>query len=176
MQKTQEGALVAGANGPELKDRRSADQIREDLRARRRRIASTVAQIESRVQHALDWRGHASRHPFAAAGIAAALGTAAGALLRKPRRPPLGSVAASVAHTVEELRSRIDGALVGAAERVRDRQGRDQARRPFPAALASTVARATLDFFWDKASPPRAAPPANQRATDPDFNRSDVPR
>lgn len=136
MQKTQDKAPVARVNGSGIqKDTRTAEQIREDMEARRRRISSMVAEIDGRVQQALDWRGHVSRHPLAAAGISAALGAATGVLLRKPRRPPLERATATVVEAVQDARS----------------------RRPLiPGALASAIAKATVYFLWDKVSASKA--------------------
>jgi ElaB/YqjD/DUF883 family membrane-anchored ribosome-binding protein len=178
MQKTQDSPLAGGGNGSNLrKDTRSAEQIREDLEARRRRISSTVTAIDSRVRHALDWRGHVSRHPLAAAGIAATLGAATGALLRRPRRTPLERVAATVEQAVDDLRSRIDDTLVSAAERVRDRPRRGLPSRPLlPAGLAAMVTRATVDFLRDRVSRPKdphARPYGDARATDANFDCSE---
>jgi len=158
MQKTQDKPLVARANGSgSQKDTRTAEQIRGDMEARRRRISSMVAEIDSRVQQALDWRGHVFRHPLAAAGISAALGAATGVALGRPRRPPLERAAATVVEAVQAARSRIDEALGRTAERGRDRPRRGDPRRPLiPGALASAIAKATVYLIWDKVSASKA--------------------
>jgi len=136
MQKTQDNALVAHANGSDIqKDTRTAEQIREAMAARRHRISSMVTEIDSRVQQAVDWRGHVSRHPLAAAGIFAALGAATGVLLRKPRRTPLERATSTVVEAVQHARSRID-----------------ETQPLVPGALASAIAKATVHFFWDRVS------------------------
>jgi ElaB/YqjD/DUF883 family membrane-anchored ribosome-binding protein len=165
MQKTHDKALVARVNGSDIqKDTRTAEQIREDIEARRRRISSMVTEIDSRVQQALDWRGHVSRHPFAAAGISATLGAATGVLLRQRRRSPLERATDTVVEAVQDARSRIDETLERTAERVGERPRRGHPSRPLiPRALASAIAKATVDFFWDKAAALKAERQAHRR-------------
>jgi ElaB/YqjD/DUF883 family membrane-anchored ribosome-binding protein len=178
MKKTQERGAVADWHEADIqRDRRSAEQIREDIEARRRRISSTMTELDSRVHSAFDWRGHASRHPLAAAGIAAGLGAATGRLLRRPRQPPLERVTDTLVQAVASLRSRIDDTLEAAAQREERRKRND--RPLLPAAFAATLARATIDFLADKVSEsrtPRTERRSEYEDVEPRSTRSERPR
>jgi hypothetical protein len=53
---------------------RNAEEIRQDIAARRAAIATTVDRLSDRVDESLDWRTHVSNHPLAALGVAAGVG------------------------------------------------------------------------------------------------------
>jgi hypothetical protein len=137
-------------------DSRSADEIRQDIERKRRAIASTVMQLDSRLHRLLDWRAQVSRNPLAAAGIAAAVGAAAGVMVAKPRRP-VERVADSIAQRVGELRGALGRSLepvelAQGAPRRRVHRGRSMAAT----ALAVIIERATADFLREKVKQSRS--------------------
>jgi ElaB/YqjD/DUF883 family membrane-anchored ribosome-binding protein len=67
--------------------RRSADEIRRDIKAERETIAHTVDTLGGKLQNALDWKAYVREAPFVSVGVAAGLGAAVAALLKKRRAP-----------------------------------------------------------------------------------------
>src|SRR5437016_2611514 len=66
---------------------RSADEIRQDIAAKRESITETVDRLSDRFQQTFDWRTYVSNYPVAALGVAAGLGFLASGIL-KPRATP----------------------------------------------------------------------------------------
>src|SRR5215831_15783704 len=64
---------------------RSAEEIRQDIAARRESITDAVDRLSDRFQQTLDWKAYVSNHPMAALGVAAGLGFLA-ARIFKPRQ------------------------------------------------------------------------------------------
>jgi len=84
---------------------RSADEIRQDIAARRESITETVDRLSDRFQRKLDWRAYVSDYPLAALGVAAGLGLLA-ARVFKPRRTPGERIKDALAYGVEDLTDR----------------------------------------------------------------------
>src|SRR5215471_16321866 len=53
---------------------RSAEEIRQDIAARRESITDAVDRLSDRFQQTLDWKAYVSEHPLAALGVAAGVG------------------------------------------------------------------------------------------------------
>jgi len=66
---------------------RSADEIRQDIAAKRESIADAVGKLGEKIQGTLDWRGYVVRHPYASVGVAAGAGMIIGSLIRRRQRP-----------------------------------------------------------------------------------------
>jgi hypothetical protein len=82
---------------------RNSEDIRQDIAARRAVIATTVDQLGDRVNQTLDWRTHASNHPLAAVGVAAAAGFFLSRIFR-PRLSPSQRLFESLADGVEDTK------------------------------------------------------------------------
>ena len=53
---------------------RSAQEIREDIAAKREAITETVDRLGERIHQSLDWHSYVAEHPYVAIGAAAGLG------------------------------------------------------------------------------------------------------
>lgn len=87
-----------GAAGSE----RSADEIRNDIAARRESIARTVDKLGERIHETLDWKGYIGRNPYLSIGIAVGAGVIAGAMLGR-RRTPSERIVDALVDKVSEL-------------------------------------------------------------------------
>ena len=89
---------------------RSAEEIRQDIAAKRESITETVERIGDTVHRTLDWRTYAADYPLVAIGAAAGLGF----LLSKifaPRPSPRQRIMDAFADSVEDLKDQFDGYL-----------------------------------------------------------------
>jgi hypothetical protein len=66
---------------------RSAEEIRQDIAAKRESIADTVDRLGEKIQGTLDWKGYVMRHPYASLGVAAGAGLLVGGLIWRKQRP-----------------------------------------------------------------------------------------
>jgi ElaB/YqjD/DUF883 family membrane-anchored ribosome-binding protein len=91
---------------------RSAEEIRQDIAARRESITETVDELNDRFQETLDWRTYVTNHPLAAVGIAAGLGLLVAGLFKR-HLSPQQQIKRALADTVEDMtdrfRSQLDG-------------------------------------------------------------------
>ncbi|MGE0130792.1 MAG: hypothetical protein AB7U82_22165 [Blastocatellales bacterium] len=88
---------------------RSAEEIRQDIAARRESITDTVDRLSDRFQRTLDWRAYVSDHPLVALGIAAGAGFLASSLasrIFKPRPTPSERMKQAIAYSFEDLTDR----------------------------------------------------------------------
>jgi ElaB/YqjD/DUF883 family membrane-anchored ribosome-binding protein len=67
---------------------RSAEEIRQDIAAKRESLSKAVDRLDERIHQTLDWRRYLYDHPYAVLGIAAGLGFLVSGLFRP--RPTLG--------------------------------------------------------------------------------------
>ena len=95
---------------------RSADEIRQDIAARRESITETVDRLSDRFQRTLDWRAYVSDYPLAALGVAAGLGFLAASMFR-PRPSPGERIKDALAYSVEDLTDRFRHQLDNLAPR-----------------------------------------------------------
>jgi ElaB/YqjD/DUF883 family membrane-anchored ribosome-binding protein len=84
---------------------RSAEEIRQDIAARRESITDTVDRLSDRFQQTLDWKAYVSEHPMAALGVAAGLGFLA-ARIFKPRQSASHRIKDALADGIEDLAGR----------------------------------------------------------------------
>lgn len=101
------------ATSPTLNnDDRSAEEIRQDIAARRESISETVDRLSDRFQKTLDWRTYVSEHPMVAVGVAVGAGFLLSGLF-KPRPSPrdriLDAVAESIEDVTDRFRHQVDG-------------------------------------------------------------------
>jgi hypothetical protein len=84
---------------------RSAEEIREDIAARRESITEAVDRLSDRFQQTWDWKTYVSDYPLAALGVAAGLGFLAARII-KPRPSAGERIKDALAYGVEDLASR----------------------------------------------------------------------
>ena len=95
-----------GAPGVTGGAERSADEIRQDIAARRETITEAVDRLSDRFQRTLDWRAHVSDYPLAALGVAAGVGFLV-ARIFKPRQSAGERIKDALAYGIEDLTSRV---------------------------------------------------------------------
>ncbi len=81
---------------------RSAEEIRQDIAARRESITETVDRLSDRLQATFDWRTYVARHPLAAVGVAAGLGILVSGIF-KPRPTPMQRIQHALADSIKEF-------------------------------------------------------------------------
>lgn len=101
----------------DLNDSRSAEQIRQDIAAKRETISTTVDRLGERIQEKLDWRGYVARYPYATLGAAAGLGFAASFLVRR-KRNPVDRIVDAVTDSIEDAGDQLRSAVQGFVTRV----------------------------------------------------------
>ena len=94
-----------------IETERSAEEIRQDIAAKRESINETVDRLSDRVQQTFDWRTYVSNYPVVALGVATGLGLLVSGIL-KPRSRPADRMKEALADCVEDFsgrfRSQID--------------------------------------------------------------------
>lgn len=81
---------------------RSADEIRNDIAARRESISQTVNRLGERIHETLDWKGYIARYPYASIGVAVGAGLIVGSLMRR-RSTPSERIVNALADKIGEL-------------------------------------------------------------------------
>jgi ElaB/YqjD/DUF883 family membrane-anchored ribosome-binding protein len=89
---------------------RSADEIRQDIAARRESITETVDRLSDRFQQTLNWRAYVSDYPLVALGVVAGLGFLA-ARIFKPRPSAGKRIKDALAYGIEDLAGRFQHQL-----------------------------------------------------------------
>jgi ElaB/YqjD/DUF883 family membrane-anchored ribosome-binding protein len=81
---------------------RSAEEIRQDIAAKRDSISETVDRLGDHIQRKLDWREQVGQHPYMALGAAAAVGVLiSGAFKHRPT--PRERIMDALAETIEDF-------------------------------------------------------------------------
>ena len=89
---------------------RSAQEIREDIAAKREAITETVDRLGERIHESLDWHSYVAEHPYVAIGAAAGLGMLVSGIFK--RRPsPRDRMIDALAETIEDITDRVRGNL-----------------------------------------------------------------
>lgn len=89
---------------------RSAQEIREDIAAKREAITETVDRLGERIHQTLDWHSYVAEHPYIAIGAAAGLGVLVSGIFK--RRPsPRDRMIDALAETIEDITDRVRGNL-----------------------------------------------------------------
>lgn len=98
------------ANRTNLETERSAEEIRQDIAAKRESITETVERLNDKFQSTLDWRTYAGDYPFVALGLAVGLGYVASRIFtRKPT--PRQRIMDAIADSVEDFKDQFGGYL-----------------------------------------------------------------
>ena len=113
---------------------RTAEDIRNDIAAKRESINHTVGQLGDKIRETLDWKEYVARYPYAAVGVAVGTGLVIGMLLNRRPSPS----------------ERIMDALAEAAEEVGD-DLRHSAHKLIMRAVAPSLFRGTIYGLAGKA-------------------------
>jgi len=124
---------------------RSAEDIRQDIAARRESITETVDRLSDRFQQTFDWKAYVSDYPLAAVGVAAGLGFLAARII-KPRPSAGKRIKDALAYGIEDLAGRFHHQLEYAAPH---RSGSGLGRT-VKAALAGLVTKAATDYLQNR--------------------------
>jgi ElaB/YqjD/DUF883 family membrane-anchored ribosome-binding protein len=91
---------------------RSAEEIRQDIAAKRDSISQTVDRLGDRLHQKLDWREQVTQHPYVALGTAAAVGVLlSGAFKHRPT--PRERIMDAVAETIEDFTDDVRNSVTG---------------------------------------------------------------
>jgi ElaB/YqjD/DUF883 family membrane-anchored ribosome-binding protein len=124
---------------------RSAEEIRQDIAARRESITDTVDRLSDRFQQTFDWRAYVSDYPLAALGVAAGLGFLAARII-KPRPSPGRRIKDALAHGIEDLAGRFHHQL----EYVAPHRPGSGLGGTVKAALTGLVTKAATDYLQNR--------------------------
>src|SRR5262245_12137470 len=124
---------------------RSAEEIRQDIAARRESITETVDRLSDRFQQTFDWRAYVSDYPLAALGVAAGLGFLAARIV-KPRPSAGKRIKDALAHGIEDLAGRFHHQL----ENVAPHRSGSGLGKTVKAALAGLVTKAATDYLQNR--------------------------
>jgi hypothetical protein len=91
---------------------RSAEELRQDIAARREMITETVDRISDRFQRTFDWRAYVADYPLVALGAAAGAGFLLSGLFKR-RSTPAERIKDALADSVEDLADRFRGQFDG---------------------------------------------------------------
>jgi ElaB/YqjD/DUF883 family membrane-anchored ribosome-binding protein len=130
--------LISGAE-------RSAEEIRQDIAARRESITDTVDRLSDRFQQTLDWRAYVSDYPLAALGVAAGLGFLAARII-KPRPSAGRRIKDALAHGIEDLAGRFHQQI----ENVAPHRTGSGLGGTVKAALTGLVTKAATDYLQNR--------------------------
>ncbi len=91
-------------------DERSAEEIRQDIAAKRESITETVDRLNDKFQTTLDWRTYAADYPLVAIGAAAGLGYLLSRIFaRKPT--PRDRIMEAIADSVDDFKGQFSDYL-----------------------------------------------------------------
>jgi hypothetical protein len=124
---------------------RSAEEIRQDIAARRESITDTVDRLSDRFQQTLDWKAYVSDHPLAAIGVAAGLGFLASRIFR-PRPTASKRIRDALAHGIEDLAGRFHHQL----ENVAPNRSGSGLGGTLKAAVTGLITKAATDYLQNK--------------------------
>jgi hypothetical protein len=127
---------------------RTAEEIRQDIAARRESITEAVDMLSDRFQRRLDWRAYVYDYPLAAVGVAAGLGFLA-ARIFKPRLSAGDRIKDALAYGVEDLTARFRHQLDG----VNARNTGFGLGRTVRAAATGLITKVVTDYLRDKFAP-----------------------
>jgi ElaB/YqjD/DUF883 family membrane-anchored ribosome-binding protein len=124
---------------------RSAEEIRQNIAARRESITDTVDRLSDRFQQTFDWKAYVSDYPLAALGVAAGLGFLAARII-KPRPSAGKRVKDALAYGIEDLAGRFHHQL----ENMAPRRAGSGLSGTVKAALTGLVTKAATDYLQNR--------------------------
>ena len=126
---------------------RSAEEIRQDIAARRESISETVDRLGDRIHETLDWREYVVEYPYVALGLAAGVGFLVAGIFKFKHEPtPRERIMDALAEISEDLTDRVRGSL----DNVVPKKGGPG--KTIKAAATAAVTKAALDFAKKKAT------------------------
>ena len=126
---------------------RSAEDIRQDIAARRESITETVDRLSDRFQQTFDWKAYVFDYPLAALGVAAGLGFLAARIIKIKPRPSAGKrIKDALAYGIEDLAGRFHHQL----ENVAPHRSGSGLGRTVKAALAGLATKAATDYLQNR--------------------------
>lgn len=124
---------------------RSAEEIRQDIAARRESITETVDRLSDRFQETFDWRTYVSNYPVAAVGVAAGLGFLAAGIF-KHRPTPVERMKEALADCFEDFTDRARSQMDTVTTRKPD------LRQTVKAAAMGLLVKAATDYLRNQIS------------------------
>ncbi len=124
---------------------RSADEIRQDIAARRESISEAVDKLSDRFQRKLNWREYISDYPLVAIGAAAGMGYILGRIF-KPRQSPGDRIKDALAYGLEDLTGRIRHQL----DEVAPQKHEFGLGKTVKAAAAGLITRAVTEYLRNR--------------------------
>jgi hypothetical protein len=125
---------------------RSAEEIRQDIVARRETISEAVDRLGDRIHETLDWREYIADHPYVTLGVAAGLGFFVAGLFKFKREPtPRERIMDALAEIGEDLSDRFRHTIEDVAP------NKAGAGKTVKAAATAMVTKAAMDFAKKKA-------------------------
>ncbi|MCG3163668.1 MAG: hypothetical protein JMDDDDMK_05109 [Acidobacteria bacterium] len=124
---------------------RSADEIRQDIAARREHISETVDRLSDRFQRTFDWRAYVSDYPLVALGAAAGLGLLASRMLRR-RSTPGERMRQAFADSFEDLTDRFRHGL----DEIAPHKSGFGLSRTVKAAATGMITKAVTDYLRNR--------------------------
>jgi hypothetical protein len=94
---------IAPAKKASEDEQRSAEEIRQDIAAKRESITETVERLNDKFQSTLDWRTYAGDYPFIALGAAFGLGYLVSRVFA-PKPSPRDRIMEAIADSVEDFK------------------------------------------------------------------------
>lgn len=127
-------------------DRRSLEEIRQDIAERRESIAETVDEIGDRFSKTLDWREYLADHPLVALGAAAGVGLLVSGIFK--RRPTSSErIMYALADGVEDVTDRFRHQLNQAGAKKTSSLGLGRTAK---AAVTATITKSVTDYLTAK--------------------------
>ena len=128
-------------------DRRSLEEIRQDIAGRRESIAETVDEIGDRFSRTLDWREYLAEHPLIALGAAAGVGLLFSGIFKR-RSTSSERIMYALADGVEDVTDRFRHQLNQAG--AKKTGGGSGLGRTAKAAITATVTKTVTDYLTAK--------------------------
>lgn len=124
---------------------RSAEEIRQDIAARRESITDTVDRLSDRFQQTLDWKAYVYDHPMVALGVAAGLGFLASRIF-KPRPSAGKRIKDALAYGFEDLAGRFHHQL----DNVAPHRSGSGLGGTVKAAMTGLITKAATDYLQNR--------------------------
>jgi ElaB/YqjD/DUF883 family membrane-anchored ribosome-binding protein len=122
---------------------RSAEEIRQDIAAKRESITETVDRLSDRVQQTFDWRTYVADYPLIALGAAAGVGWLLSSIF-KPRPSPRERIMDALAESIEDVTDRLRHNLDNLPHQ------RKGVGRTVKAAATAMVTKAAVDYVKNR--------------------------
>jgi len=130
---------------PAPEGERSAEEIRQDIAAKRESITETVDRLSDRVQQTFDWHTYVTDYPLVALGAAAGLGYLLSRIFT-PKPSPRDRIMEAIADSVDDFKDQFSGYL----DVVPKKKG--QAGTTIKAAATALLTKAATDYVKNRVS------------------------